>query len=97
MPIVSMVTHHCEWPPEVKSLPRVTRRVLTTERTPAEISATVRAGRVFLVDGCICSLQGSRNVDAVEMLARLLHPGVLGEAPDSAVAIAWEQAYGEAS
>lgn len=55
----------------------------------------VQAGRVYLVDGRICSKHGPRVADAVELLAHLLHPGTLPGAADERLALSWEQAYGE--
>lgn len=58
----------------------------------------VQTGRVYLVDGRICSKHGPRVAEAVEMLARILHPGALPDAngPESdPLWLSWAQAYGE--
>lgn len=82
----------CGWP-----LAKVVEHARSLAQRPGwrDLPA-VQAGRVYLVDGCICSRHGPRVVEAVEMLARLLHPGVLPGDVDPALAVSWQQAYGEA-
>jgi iron complex transport system substrate-binding protein len=41
----------------------------------------VRQGRVLVVDEQVFSRPGPRNVEAVEQLARFLHPGRFQEKP----------------
>jgi iron complex transport system substrate-binding protein len=36
------VTHECDYPPEVRALPKVTRAVLPSDLSPAEIDAAVK-------------------------------------------------------
>ena len=36
------VTHECDWPPSVRSLPKVTNTLIPTDATSAEIDALVR-------------------------------------------------------
>ncbi|HEY8449251.1 MAG TPA: ABC transporter substrate-binding protein, partial [Bacillota bacterium] len=57
------------------SIERARREVLRLEAQPGwrELAA-VRTGRVYLVDGRICSKHGPRVGQAAALLARLLHP-----------------------
>lgn len=81
----------CGWP-----LSRVVEQARQLSERPGwrELPA-VQTGRVYLLDGRLCSMHGPRVADAVELLARLLHPHALPGSSDPALALSWEQAYGE--
>jgi iron complex transport system substrate-binding protein len=79
------VTHECDYPPEVRALPRVTRSRLDTELSSGEIDRALAAAK----------REGATTIEVdVELVGRLRPDVIIGQAVCDVCAVGQEQLAG---